>query len=287
MRFLLPVLRLLRVGTLFSPAADVTASLCVLGLAWHGDAVAAVVAGVLLYAGGMVWNDVADRRVDAAQRPERPLPRGDLSLTFAVLLGVTLFAVALWLSPCRAYHAGIAALVLLYDFTSKRLAWLGPVLMGSLRALNLGTALALPAAADAAPTAAGSLWLASACYGLYILAVTVVGIFEDEPRVRGRAVAAVQSVPPLVAWFGIAAVQRSFWPAPAVALLPALFFLRRNARTRDWDQRAIRGSMMLLLLGTMLYTALLALAAGRPWEAAAIAAAIAPARWIARRIALT
>lgn len=286
-RSLLPVLRLLRVGTLFSPAADVTASVCVLGLAWHGDAGAAVLAGVLLYAGGMVWNDVADRRVDAVQRPERPLPRGDVSVTFAVLLGIVLFAVALGLSPCRGYHAGIAVLILLYDFTSKRLPWLGPLLMGSLRALNLGTALALPAAAGAAPAAAQTLWIACACYGLYILAVTVVGIFEDEPRVRGRAVAAVQSVPPLVAWFGIAAVQRGFWPAPALALLPALFFLRRNARTREWHQGAIRGSMLLLLLGTMLYTALLALAGGRPWESAAIAAAIAPARWIARRIALT
>jgi len=37
----------------------------------------------------------------------------------------------------------------------------------------------------------------------------------------------------------------------------------------------------------MLYTALLALAAARPLEAIAIASAILPARWIARRIALT
>ena len=66
-----------------------------------------------------------------------------------------------------------------------------------------------------------------------------------------------------------------------------LWFLRRNTRTRTWDQAAIRRSMMFLLLGTMLYTGLLALAAGRPYEALAIVAAIAPARWIARRIALT
>ena len=46
-------------------------------------------------------------------------------------------------------------------------------------------------------------------------------------------------------------------------------------------------SMTLLLLGTMLYTALLALAAGRPAEAVGIVLAILPARWISRRIALT
>lgn len=45
--------------------------------------------------------------------------------------------------------------------------------------------------------------------------------------------------------------------------------------------------MTRLLLGTMLYTALLALAAERHGEALAIAGCLVPARWIARRIALT
>ena len=66
-----------------------------------------------------------------------------------------------------------------------------------------------------------------------------------------------------------------------------MWFLRRNARTRDWSQAEIRKSMMYLLLGTMLYTSLLTLAAGRPVEASAIAASIPAARAIARKIALT
>ena len=61
----------------------------------------------------------------------------------------------------------------------------------------------------------------------------------------------------------------------------------RNAARRAWDRAAIRGSMLLLLLGTMLYTALLTLAADRPWEALAIVLAIVPARCLARRISLT
>ena len=36
-------------------------------------------------------------------------------------------------------------------------------------------------------------------------------------RVKGRAVATVQSAPPLVAWAGIVSVQGSLWPAPALA----------------------------------------------------------------------
>lgn len=284
--FLLPTLRLLRVGTLFSPAADVTASLAMLGLPWNGDAVAAVSASVALYAAGMVWNDVADRRLDAVQRPERPLPRGDLSLSFAVALGVLLLAVGLYVSPCRGHHGLIAALVLAYDFAGKRVLWLGALGMGTVRALNLGTALAMPVD-GIDPAHAVAARLASVCYGVYITAVTVLGIFEDTPRVRPRAAAAVAAAPPLAALCGVSAIQNGLWPAPALALVPVLWFLRRNARRSDWDQRAIRGTMMHLLLGTMLYTALLCVAAGRPWEAIAIAAAIVPARWIARRISLT
>lgn len=286
MSALLPLLRLLRVGTLFSPAADVVASLAMLGLPWNGDAVAAIGASVALYAAGMVWNDVADRRLDAVQRPERPLPRGDLSLAFAVGLGLLLLAIGICVSPCRGHHGLIAVLVLAYDFGSKRVLWLGALVMGTLRALNLGTALAM-AGDGLAPELAVAARVACGCYGVYITAVTVLGIFEDAPLVRGRAVAAVAAAPPLAALCGITAVQDGLWPAPVLALLPLLWFLRRNAQQHDWNQAAIRRSMLHLLLGTMLYTALLALAAHRPWEAVAIVLAIAPARWIARRISLT
>ncbi len=283
---LLPILRLLRAGTLFSPAADVVASAAMLGLPADLQTARAVAASVCLYAAGMVWNDVADRRLDAVQRPERPLPRGDGSLRTALTLGALLLAAGVGLSPCRLHHAVIGALVLAYDFGGKLVPWLGALVMGGLRALNLGTGLAV-AGGSANGAAATHVLVAAACYGAYIVAVTVLGIFEDVPKVRGRAVAAVQAAPPIAAFCGIATVQGGFWPAPALAMLPLAWFLRRNSIVRTWDQAAIRRSMMYLLLGTMLYTSLLALAAGQPVVAACIALAIAPARWIARRIALT
>lgn len=283
---LLPVLRLLRVGTLFSPAADVVASACIAQLTWDRSVAAAVVASVALYAAGMVWNDVADRREDAIQRPERPLPRGDVSLPFAIGLGTVLLAIGLGVSPCPLHHGLIAALVLAYDFVCKRIAALGAVVMGSLRALNLGTALAL--GGDAVPVEwRNALFVAAACYGLYIVAVTVLGILEDHASPRPGAVVAVQLVPPLVALFALWTVQGNVWPAPAIASVPIAWFLFSVARETAWSQRSIRRSMMFLLLGTMVFTALLALAAARPIEAAAIAAVIVPARLIARRISLT
>lgn len=285
---LLPILRLLRVGTLFSPAADVVAGAAVAGLPWSPELARAALASLLLYAAGMVWNDIADRRLDAVQRPERPLPSGAVGVPFALGLGLALLAGGLLLSPCLPHHAAIALLVLVYDFLGKRVEWLGACLMGALRAINLGTGWALAVALQADhPDATQRVLIAASCYGAYIVAVTILGIFEDLPNVKGRAVATVQAAPPLAAWAGIVSVQGSLWPAPAIAAVPALLFLRRNSRIRTWSQAEIRRSMTFLLLGTMLYTASLAFAAGRWPEALGIAAVIAPARWISRRIALT
>lgn len=279
------LLRLLRVGTLFSPAADVAASAAIVGAAMDGALARAAGASVCLYAAGMVWNDVADRNVDRATRPERPLVRGDLSLATAIGIGAALLAIGIALSPCRAHHATIAVLVLAYDFGSKKAPVLGVLGMATLRALNLATGLWLVGDVPAAQRE--HLLVAAWCYGVYIAAVTLLGIFEDAPHVRPRAVAAVQTAPPLAALFALVVVQGGPWPAPCAAGVFALWFLRRNTRARAWPQAEIRRSMGHLLLGTMLFTACLAWAAGRPDIATAIAAAIVPARWIARRIALT
>lgn len=279
-------MRLCRIGTWFSPAADVLASSAIAQITLGTDVVRAMFASVMLYGAGMVWNDIADLRVDRVQRPERPLPSGDLSMPFAVVLGVCLLLGGLWLSPCRGHHGLIAALILLYDFASKHAVWLGALNMGVLRALNLMTGMAL-ATAPLPDEVSQALLTTGVCYGIYIVAVTILGIFEDTPSVSGRAVAAVQAAPPIVALAGITVVQGSFWPAPAIAALPALWFLRRNSRATEWSQATIRKSMMYLLLGTMMYTALLTFAAGRWPEAVAIAVAIVVARRIARRIALT
>ena len=282
------LLRLCRIGTWFSPAADVLAGACIAQATLGADVGFAMLASVCIYGAGMVWNDVFDLRVDRLQRPERPLPSGALPMWFAVVLATGLLAAGLGLSPCPEHHGLIASLVLVYDAFGKRIEWLGALNMGVLRALNLCTGLYLVSAQAGVPDEARrALLLAAVCYGIYIVAVTFVGIFEDTPSVSGRAVASVQSAPPIAALAGVAVVQGGLWPAPAIAAAPVIWFLRRNARAKSWAQADIRQSMMYLLLGTMLYTALLAGAAGSWLAAAAIALAIPVARRIAKSIALT
>jgi 4-hydroxybenzoate polyprenyltransferase len=282
MRAALPWLRLVRAGTLFSPGADVVAGLCIAGLPWSAAAARTVLASIAVYAAGMALNDHADRARDAAVRPERPLPSGAIAPRAALAVGLALLAAGIALSASPAWHALLALLVLLYDYVVKARALLGALLMGALRALNLlagGVALT----GEVPPRA---LLIAAGAYALYIVAVTVLGIFEDEERVKPRAVQSIQLVPPLSAALACLAMPQP-WPAAAIAFVLAGVFLARVRAVREWTQASIRGSMTWLLLGTMLYTGLLCLASGRGYEALAIVAAVPIARAIARRIALT
>lgn len=282
---LLPLLRLVRAGTLFSPAADVVAGLCLSGAGFALAGPRLALAGVCTYAAGMVLNDFADRRIDAELRKERPIPRGEVHPLFALGLGVTLLALALLLSPSPAYHGVLGALVLGYDFVLKRSIVTGAVTMGVLRAMNLCSPLVL--LADVPEVVRYRFLVAASAYFAYIVAVTFLGHLEDEPRVRARTVQALQVAPPVAALAALIAVQGGLWPAPGIAMLPILAFSGRNKRVREWNQAAIRGSMTWLLLGTMLYTSLLCVAVGSHLAAVAIAAAIVPARRIARSISLT
>lgn len=279
----MPYLRLLRAGTLFSPGADLVAGLCAAGLPWTPEAIRALFASILIYAAGMVLNDHADRGEDARQRPERPIPSGQVSPARALGLGILLMAAAISLAPWPIYYAGMGMLILAYNYGVKRFAALGALIMGSLRGLNL---MAAPIClSQAAPPE--SVQILAAAYALYIIAVTFLGIFEDEKRPDPRAVVGVQTIPVLVVPLAMFSLPEP-WPATGIAILASLLFsLRLRRREMVWNQAAIRGSMTWLLLGTMLFTSLICMATERWWECASIAVCALLARRISRSIALT
>lgn len=95
-----------------------------------------------LYGGGVVLNDYFDARLDAVERPERPIPRGDITRLQAGALGFFL----LFAGILSAFLAGIvpgvlamliSLLVLLYNSRSKVHPVLGPLNMGLCRSVNL------------------------------------------------------------------------------------------------------------------------------------------------------
>jgi hypothetical protein len=101
----------------------------------------AVVAGAmaLFYTAGMILNDLLDYDVDLRERPERPLPSGDVSRPAALTAVISLFVAGealLLLEGTEPFLAGLGlvALIVLYDAWHKGNP-LSPVLMGACRAL--------------------------------------------------------------------------------------------------------------------------------------------------------
>ncbi|MFC0263562.1 UbiA-like protein EboC [Fontibacter flavus] len=95
-----------------------------------------------LYGGGVAFNDVFDAKLDAIERPERPIPSGKVKKSNAALMATILialgvlaaFQVNLW-SGLIALTVGLLAVF--YDAWGKHQAIFGPINMGLCRAGNL------------------------------------------------------------------------------------------------------------------------------------------------------
>ena len=189
---LLSYMRLFRLPNVFTAVADVMMGyLLVHGSLQPGLAFGCLLATTcLLYTAGMVLNDVYDVDEDRRERPERPLPAGDISVAWAKWLGFELLltGVALgWLAgyavfgvsafPWRsgAVATVLAACVFGYDRGLKVTA-IGPAMMGACRGLNvlLGMSLA-PVGATGSELLCGFNWpqlvLASGL-GVYVAGIT-------------------------------------------------------------------------------------------------------------------
>lgn len=152
---LIGYLQLTRPANLPTAAADILAGVTIAGIFAIGDSAIAlipmkigvkvfslVLSSVCLYAGGVVFNDYFDRKIDAVERPERPIPSGLVTENKAVLFGVLLFFMGLiaafLVHPlCGWLAIALIAAILLYDSFSKHFVVLGPLNMGICRGLNL------------------------------------------------------------------------------------------------------------------------------------------------------
>ncbi|MGN9804490.1 SCO3242 family prenyltransferase [Micromonospora sp. L32] len=99
-------------------------------------------ASVLLYWAGMAANDWADRRLDAVERPERPIPSGRVPPAAALGLAAGLTAAGLGLAAvtggrrAAAVAIPLAATIWGYDLAAKNTA-AGPAVMAACRGLDV------------------------------------------------------------------------------------------------------------------------------------------------------
>lgn len=247
-------LELLRPANVMTAAADVLAGYAVAGLA-NVRALPWLLASTAgLYAGGVVLNDVFDRRLDASERPERPIPSGRVPASHAAALGSALLAGGV-LSAARATGeaaavAGtIAALVVLYDAWGKHRPWLGPANMGLCRGLNLVLGMA------AVPATISGHWPLALLSFVYIAAATGVSRGEVHGGTRAPAALALISLSVVVGALAAMAAGSGTRAAAAVPLtvllgwrvLPPFWAVYRDP-VPGTVRRAVRAAVLSLVL---------------------------------------
>jgi 4-hydroxybenzoate polyprenyltransferase len=127
----------------------------------------------LMYTGGMFLNDAFDAEFDAAHRPDRPVPAGDVTARAAYVVGFGMLAAGVAIAAVQSigsvavvWALTLAAAVIYYNFNHKLNAF-GPLVMGLCRGLVYCTA-----AAAATGVVRGSVLIAAAALMLYVVALT-------------------------------------------------------------------------------------------------------------------
>jgi len=187
---------LVRLPNLFTSPPDVVlgaalASATAAGTVSIPEVAGLAVASILLYAGGTTLNDYVDAEEDARERPDRPIPSGDVSRRVALALGVALLAggvvIALLVAGAiaGATAGAVAVAVLLYDGVFKG-SPVGFLFMGTSRGLNV--LLGVAAGGVSPVDLPGWVLAVPAVVVLYIAAVTYMAEGEtDEAEAGGDA----------------------------------------------------------------------------------------------------
>lgn len=176
-------LRLTRPANVVTAVSDILAGVAIAnaGMLFIATPMKPVVllcmSSALLYAGGVVLNDVFDAELDKLERPERPIPSGLINKTSASFFGLILlllgiacaaFSHVYLLSTSTVLASAIAVAAVSYDRWAKHHPFFGPLLMGTCRGLNLMLGMSVVA------HAAEMYWFIALVPVMYIFAITMI-----------------------------------------------------------------------------------------------------------------
>jgi 4-hydroxybenzoate polyprenyltransferase len=239
------------------------------------------------YVGGMFLNDAFDRDIDAAERPERPIPRGLVSAQDVFVAGFFMLGLGTALVGATAYALGDAALVraigaslvlsgtiVLYNAWHKGNPF-STVLMGACRVLvYLTAALAAAGRIDQPVVMASALLLA------YVMGLTYVAKQENLVEFHNT-----WPLVPLLVPFGVTAVAAFKSPVAAILWLSFLAWVAYTI-SRLWKKgRGVIPLVVVRLIAAIsLLDALVVATHGAPLSALLLALAF-PAtlflqRWV-------
>lgn len=250
----------------------------------------------LFYVGGMALNDLMDRNIDRAERPQRPIPSGALSVlevgTFVALCFTLGFGIIQFTAPFSLVPAvALIVSIILYNLLHKR--WTGSLIfMGLCRAMVYfvgACAMAQPVPTEATYYQIASfslrLFIAAALLALYIIALTLVAQKEVSGGLGFRRwLAATLVLIPLPAlWFMPTPDWR--WTLPAMLILN--LWLIRSARFIWQSPPRVVPAVLGWLAGISLLDAFFLTLTPFPWLSLAALACFVVTVWGHRRIAGT
>ena len=244
---LIDYLRLVRAPNVFTVVADVTMGFLVMHQSLRPLPVylCLLLASCLMYFAGMVLNDVFDIKQDRAERPQRPLPSGRISLSFARGLGFGMLSVGLLLGvaagllpsegpllaegqlptdgPVLAWRSGAIAVVLAlciigYDAWLKRTP-LGPIVMGACRFFNILLGMSVGAGVDTGWPLAGYGWhelIVAGGLGLYVVGITW---FARHEAGESRPIQLIPAAVVMMAGIGLLGLLFRYLPAHILPML--------------------------------------------------------------------
>ena len=171
----------MRPANIITSIADVLAGIAVSGFLINATFFSDYILPVLLlcistiglYGGGVVFNDVFDAELDKLERPERPIPKGIVSIGEAAALGVILLITGIITAAMVSSVSGLLAIsiaiaALIYNKWSKHNAIAGPLNMGLCRGLNLLLGISIVIAAIP------EWWFIAFVPIIYIAAITMI-----------------------------------------------------------------------------------------------------------------
>ncbi|MFY0653576.1 MAG: UbiA-like protein EboC [Cyclobacteriaceae bacterium] len=177
---LFPYLVLTRPANVVTAISDIIAGIAISGTFLGGievdiptKIILLVLSTIGLYAGGIVFNDVFDADLDAKERPERPIPSGQVSKNSAAIFGLSLLIFGIVCAFLVSNTSGIAAVAIsffavLYDKYGKHNQVLGPINMGICRGLNLFLGMSI-----VQPDQLASLWMICLLPIVFVSAITL------------------------------------------------------------------------------------------------------------------
>lgn len=232
------------------------------------DSALLVLASLCVYHGNLALNDWCDRELDAATRPDRPIPSGAVSVSGALGLASALTVVGVLCAAIAApwagvWMAGVAALAGLYNRRGRG-PHSGPILLALCRGGNLATGSVYALAAGFEPSLLHS-GLAVLLYGGYVFQVSRLGRMEDgedanlDPqRIGGFLFTAAALL--LAAGFAPrgAANEVAQFPAVLLAGAGAAALIMEPLRSAEWTPGRVGRCMGLCLRRLLLFSTVFA-----------------------------